>query len=373
MSRQRPGLGARLLFAQALALAAAAGTTGVVAAVVGPPLFREHLHRAGVSGDSAQQMHAEQAYVYATVISVGVAVCVAALAALVVTWYVSRRLQRSVTDVATAATAIADGRYDSRVPPAHLGDEFDVLARSFNEMAGRLQAVDTSRRRLFGDLAHEIRTPVSVLEAYVEAVEDGVRTLDAETVAVLRQQTRRLVRFSDDAAALAQAEEGRATVEPTQVSAAELVAAAVAAAADRFDAKGVALHAAVDPALPQLWADPDRLGQVLGNLLDNALRHTPPGGRVDITASATESTNPMMPHTSAVTLTVTDTGEGIAAEHRAHVFERFYRADTARDRDRGGSGLGLSIAKAFVEAHHGRISVSSSGTGTAFTITLPAG
>ncbi|WP_082944751.1 ATP-binding protein [Mycobacterium sp. 852013-50091_SCH5140682] len=364
MSRQRPGLGARLLFAQALVLAAAAGTTGVVAAVVGPPLFREHLHRAGVSGDSAQQMHAEQAYVYATVISVGVAVCVAALAALVVTWYVSRRLQRSVTDVATAATAIADGRYDSRVPPAHLGDEFDALAESFNAMAGRLQAVDTSRRRLFGDLAHEIRTPVSVLEAYVEAVEDGVRTLDADTVAVLRQQTRRLVRFSDDAAALAQAEEGQATIEPVVVSVAELVAAAVAAAADRFATKGVTLHADADASLPHLWADPDRLGQVLGNLLDNALRHTPAGGRVEIAASATAST---------VTLTVTDSGDGIAAEHLAHVFERFYRADTARDRDRGGSGIGLSIAKAFVEAHHGRISVSSSGAGTRFTVTLPAG
>lgn len=366
MSRQRPGLGARLLFAQALVLAAGAGTTGVVAALVGPPLFREHLHRAGVSGDSAEQMHAEQAYVYATVISVGVAVCVAALAALVVTWYVSRRLQRSVTDVATAATAIADGRYDSRVPPAHLGDEFDALAHSFNEMAGRLQAVDTSRRRLFGDLAHEIRTPVAVLEAYVEAVEDGVRTLDAETVAVLRQQARRLVRFSDDAAALAQAEEGQATIEPGPVSGAELVTAAVAAATDRFDAKGVTLHCALDPALPRLWADPDRLGQVLGNLLDNALRHTPSGGRVEIAASATGPT---------VTLTVVDTGDGIAAEHLPHIFDRFYRADTARDRDRGGSGIGLSIAKAFVEAHHGRIAVSSSGSGsgTTFTITLPAG
>jgi len=366
--RRRPGLGARLLLAQALVLAAGAGTTGVVAAVVGPPLFREHLHRAGVSGDSAEQMHAEQAYVYATVISVGVAVCVAALAALVVTWYVSRRLQRSVTDVATAATAIADGRYDSRVPPARLGDEFDALAQSFNEMAGRLQAVDTSRRRLFGDLAHEIRTPVAVLEAYVEAVEDGVRPLDTETVAVLRQQTRRLVRFSDDAAALAQAEEGQATIEPSAVPVADLVAAAVTAAADRFDAKGVILRSDVDAALPPVWADQHRIGQVLGNLLDNALRHTPPGGCVEITSGATENT---------VLLTVSDTGDGITAEHLPHVFERFYRADTARDRDRGGAGIGLSIAKALVEAHHGRISVNSAGAGTGggtrFTVTLPAG
>lgn len=364
--RRHAGLGTRLLLAQALVLVAAAGTTGAVAAVVGPPLFREHLHRAGVSGDSAQQMHAEQAYVYATVISVGVAMCVAALAALVVTWYLSRRLQHSVTDVATAATAIADGRYDSRVPPANLGDEFDALAKSFNEMASRLQAVDTSRRRLFGDLAHEIRTPVAVLDAYVEAIEDGVRTLDPETMDVLRQHTRRLVRFSDDAAALAKAEEGQATVEPAAVSVADLVAIAVAAAANRFDAKGVTLRSDIDPGLPQLWADPHRLGQVLGNLLDNALRHTPSGGYVQIAASAT---------TNTVTLTVNDTGDGIPAKHLPHVFERFYRTDTARDRDRGGSGIGLSIAKALVEAHHGRISVSSSGAGTGatFIVTLPAG
>ncbi|WP_018599020.1 ATP-binding protein [Mycobacterium sp. 155] len=364
--RRQAGLGTRFLLAQALVLVAAAGTTGVVAAVVGPPLFREHLHRAGLSGDSAQQMHAEQAYVYATVISVGVAMCVAALAALVVTWYLSRRLQRSVSDVATAATAIADGRYDSRVPPAHLGDEFDALAQSFNDMAGRLQAVDTSRRRLLGDLAHEIRTPVAVLEAYVEAIEDGVRTLDSETTDVLRQHTRRLVRFSDDAAALAKAEEGRATVEPAAVSVADLVALAVVAAANRFDAKGVTLHSDIGSALPHLWADPHRLGQVLGNLLDNALRHTPSGGYVQIAASATKNT---------VTLTVSDTGDGISAEHLPHVFERFYRTDTARDRDRGGSGIGLSIAKALVEAHHGRISVSSSGAGAGatFVVTLPAG
>ncbi|MGV9803319.1 HAMP domain-containing sensor histidine kinase [Mycobacterium sp. NPDC003449] len=360
---RRPGIGVRLLLAQALVLAVGAVTIGVVAALVGPPLFREHLHRAGVSGDSAEQMHAEEAYVYATAISVGVALCVCVLAALVVTWYVTRRLQRSVTDVAQAATAIADGHYDSRVPPAHLGDDFDSLARSFNRMAQRLEAVDSTRRRLFSDLAHEIRTPVAVLEAYFEALEDGVRTLDPETVSMLRTQTHRLVRFADDAKALAQAEDSGATIHPVSVPVDAVIRTAVAAARDRFAAKGVALDVGVpQAALPDLWADPHRLGQVLGNLLDNALRHTPSGGRVTIGAAARDAT---------VTLTVTDTGEGIAAEHLPHVFERFYRADTARDRDRGGSGIGLAIVKALVEAHHGRVRTESSSTGTTFTITLP--
>lgn len=360
------GLRTRLLSAQALVLVAGAGTTGLVAAIVGPPLFREHLHRAGVSGDSAEQMHAEEAYVYATVISIAVASCVAILAALIVTWYVGRRLQRSLTEVTQAATAIADGHYDSRVPPAHLGDEFDSLARSFNQMAGRLEDVDAGRRRLFSDLAHEIRTPVSVLEAYFEAIEDGVRTLDPETVAMLRQQTHRLVRFAGDAAALAKAEESPATVTPVPVSAQSVVAAAVAAARDRFDDKGVTLRPLVAEDLPSLWADPHRLAQILGNLLDNALRHTPAGGQVTIDAATGREAG-------TITLTVTDTGEGIPAEHLPHVFERFYRADTARDRDHGGSGIGLAIVKALVEAHGGHIDVSSSGAGTAFTITMPTG
>jgi two-component system, OmpR family, sensor histidine kinase BaeS len=360
----RPGIGVRLLLAQTMVLVAGAATVWIVAAVVGPPLFREHLHRAGVAAISSEQMHAEEAYTYATAISIGVALGVSALAALVVTWYFSRRVQRSVADVSLAAAAVADGRYDFRVSSPRLGDDFDSLARAFNQMASRLETVETTRRRLFGDLAHEIRTPVSVVEAYLEAVEDGVKTLDRETITMLRDQTRRLVRFSDDVAALAQAEEGPASIALTSVASEVLIETAVSAAADRFVAKGIALTSHVDSDLPPLWADPHRLGQVLGNLLDNALRHTPRGGRVDIAATANHGD---------LMITVTDDGDGIVAEHLPHVFERFYRVDAARDREHGGAGIGLAIAKALVEAHHGSITASSRGpgTGTTFTVTLP--
>jgi two-component system, OmpR family, sensor histidine kinase BaeS len=358
------GIGVRLLLAQSLVLLAGAATVWIVAAIVGPPLFREHLHRAGVPAESSEQMHAEEAYTYATAISIGVALGVSALAAFVVTWYFSRRLQRSVTDVSKAAAAVADGHYDSRVTPPRLGDDFDALAKAFNQMAGRLEAVESTRRRLFGDLAHEIRTPVSVLDAYVEAVEDGVKTLDAETITMLRDQTDRLVRFSDDVAALAQAEEGYASMAPIPLAPDTLVASAVAAIADRFAAKGITLTSRVGDNLPQIWADPQRLAQVLGNLLENALRHTPSGGRVNIAADADHD---------RLTITVADNGDGIAAEHLPHVFERFYRADAARDRDRGGAGIGLAIAKALVEAHGGDITASSGGPGigATFTISLP--
>lgn len=363
--RRRPGIGMRLLIAQTMVLLAGAITTWVVAAIVGPPLFREHLHQAGVATGSDEEIHAEQAYQYATALSVGGAVAVSAMVAFAVSWYVSRRLQRSITEVASAATAVAEGRYGIRVSPPHLGDDFDSLAQAFNQMAAQLQTVDTSRRQLFADLAHEIRTPVSVLQAYTEAIEDGVRSLTPDTTAMLRDQTQRLVRFAEDVATLAQAEESATSLEFADIDVGELIAKTVAALSGPYRAKPVLLATHLTSTqLPPLCGDEQRLSQVLVNLLDNALRHTPPEGRVDVHAD-TEGTR--------LVLRVSDTGEGIAAEHLPHVFERLYRADAARTRDHGGSGLGLAIAKALIEAHGGHIGATSQGggTGTTFTITLP--
>ena len=357
------GMRRRLLLAQTLVLLAGGVTTWVVALIVGPPLFREHLHQAGLAHDANDQFHAEQAYQHATALSIAVAITVAALTALVVTAYLSRRLQRSITEVSAAASAIAEGHYDVRVAPPQLGDEFDDLAAAFNRMAQRLQSVETTRRQLFGDLAHEIRTPVAVLEAYLEAVEDGVKTLDPPTMSMLREQTGRLVRFAADAAALSQAEEAHSAIAAGWVDTGELLRAVGATVGDRYAAKEVILTTTAN-ATCRLWADRQRLTQVLGNLLDNALRHTPPGGRVTLTAARSGAD---------VVFTVADDGEGIAAEHLPHVFERFYRADSARDRGRGGSGIGLAIVKALTEAHGGHISVASRGPGrgSTFTVAVP--
>lgn len=359
--RRRPGLGMRLLIAQTTVLLAGAITTWVVAAVVGPPLFREHLHRAGVPGGSAEQLHAEEAYLYATVFSVGGAVAVSAVTAFAVTLYVSRRLQRSVTEVAAAASAVSDGRYDVRVAPQNLGEDFDALSEAFNRMAAQLQAIDTTRRQLFGDLAHEIRTPVAVLEACLEAVEDGIRSLTPDTIAMMRDQSRRLVDFAGDLGALAQAEESAATMSFTDLDVADVITRTVAAVADRYHTKNVLLSTDLAAVRHDVWGDPQRLTQVLVNVLDNALRHTPAGGHVDV------ATNIEGLH---VVIRVTDDGDGIDAAHLPHVFERLYRADTARDRDHGGSGLGLAIAKALVDAHGGHISAASAGPGTGATITI---
>ena len=358
------GLGARLLLSQTAVLVAGALTTVVVAAVVGPPLFREHLRRAGVSHNSGEQFHAEQAYRYATAISVGVALAAAIVTALVVTWYFSRRLRRSLSELSDAARDVAEGHYQVRVASPGLGSEFEAVTTAFNTMAKRLESVEATRRRLLGDLAHEIRNPVAVLDAYMEAIEDGVKRLDPETAALLRDQTARLVRFSEDAAALSRLGDGQASLEPAPMNVETLLSTAVALVADRCAAQGITLISRIQPGLPEVSGDRHRLGQVVANLFDNAIRHTPGGGTITVAADAVGD---------QVIISVADSGEGIAAEHLDHVFERFYRADPSRRRAGGGTGIGLTIVKAIVEAHGGRVGVRSAGpgAGATFTVTLP--
>ncbi|ALR12534.1 two-component sensor histidine kinase [Mycobacteroides saopaulense] len=364
MTRPRYGIGPRLLAANSLVVLAGIATTSVVAAIVGPPMFRRLMDQQVAPGAGNDHPY-ERAFRDATAMSIGFAVAVSALAALALSWYLSRRVHRSATALSRAASAVADGHYDIRVPPPHLGREFDDVAAAFNKMAQRLGAVDDARRQMLADLAHEIRTPVAVLEAYMEAVEDGVQQLDQQTVATLRDQTRRLTRFSVDVNALSVAERRTTSIDARRVSAADLITTSAAAFAPRYQSKEVTLQARADDGLPDLWADPERIAQVLSNLLDNALRHTGPGGRVDVTAATTGDD---------IAITVSDTGDGVPAEHLDRLFDRFYRADAARDRQHGGAGIGLSIAKALVEAHGGHIQAHSDGpgTGTTFTVSLPS-
>jgi signal transduction histidine kinase len=198
----------------------------------------------------------------------------------------------------------------------------------------------------------------------VDAAEDGVSVADEETWVVLRAQTSRLRRLAEDIAAVSLAEEHQLDLHPRRLPAEDLVRAAVAAVQPRYTAKGVPLHERLGGAVGDVKADPDRMGQVLSNLLDNALRHTAAGGMVTVSVDRTAS---------GVRFIVSDTGDGILAEHLPHVFERFYRAGPARDRDRGGSGIGLAIARAIVVGHGGQITAASDGPGrgATFTVSLP--
>ena len=358
-----PGIRMRLWVANSVVIIAGIATTSVVAAIVGPPMFRRLMDEAVVPGLNGNHPY-ERAFRDATALSVGIALGVSALTALTLSWYLSRRVHRSATALSQAASAVANGHYDIRVAPPRLGKEFDAVAAAFNKMAQQLGVVDDARRQMLADLAHEIRTPVSVLDAYMEALEDGVQRLDQDTVSTLRDQTRRLTRFSVDVNALAVAERRTTSIDARWTSPETLIGTAVSAFAPRYGAKGVALTSCVADDLPALWGDPERLGQVLGNLLDNALRHTGPGGRVSVTATAADE---------EVAIAVSDTGTGVAPEHLNRLFDRFYRADAARDRQHGGAGIGLSIAKALVEAHGGLIEAHSDGhgTGATFRVTLP--
>lgn len=369
-ARQRPtgrrgSLAARLLGAQTLVLLAGAATTWVVASMVAPGTFHTHLQHAGVGHTAAETIHVERAFNDSLLIALGVALVTSVLMALGVTAYFTRRVQRSTAAVAESAVDIASGQYRARVPSPGLGSEFDLLATTINELAERLGDVETTRRRILADLAHEMRTPLASIEAHLEAVEDGVRELDEATLAVLHSDTRRLQRLAEDISAVSQAEEGRLESRPVPTMAGTLLESAAAAARDAFDAKGVELLVDADTVAGPVLVDPQRMAQVLGNLLDNALRHTPPGGTVKLTVG--------QPDRRWVELKVGDTGEGIDPAHLPHVFERFYRADAARARSRGGSGIGLTISRALVEAHGGRLSASSEGlgAGATFTVRLP--
>ncbi|QBX56772.1 HAMP domain-containing histidine kinase [Nocardioides seonyuensis] len=360
--RVRPRFAARLLVAQALVLVAGALTTWLVASVVGPSIFSDHLQQAGDTHTLEETRHVEEAFASALVVSFSLALLASVLAALAVSWYFSRRVQRSIGNVAAGAAQIAAGRYDARVPDPGLGGEFASLAQTYNRLAERLEATESTRRSMLADLAHEMRTPLATIDAHLEAVEDGVRALDDDTLGIIRGSTGRLRRLAEDMTAVSRAEEGLdVTLRP--VAAADVAAGAADVARDRYAAKGVHLRTELADA-GQVRVDVDRFGQVLGNLLDNALRHTPADGTVTLSCRRIDHW---------VEYRVADTGQGVAAEHLPHLFDRFYRADTARDRGQGGSGIGLAIARALVEAHGGGISASSAGPGlgAVFTVRLP--
>ena len=356
--------GTRLFLALTVVVVGCAVSAWLVASALAPGIFHDHLGQAGIDHNSSQAAHVEEAFAWSIVLAWGLAVAVAVLLALAVSWYITRRVQRSLTAVTTSTARIAGGRYDTRVSSPGLGREFDDLALTVNELARRLDATESTRRRMLTDLGHEMRTPIATLDSYLEALDDGVRTLDDDTRQVLRDATHRLGRLAQDITAVSRAEEHLTRIRPVPTTTGVLVTAAVDAVRERYENTGVELHSRLDDSLV-VSVDPDRLGQVLGNLLDNALRHTACGGTVTVTSRRANR--------DRVEITVADTGEGIAPEHLDHLFDRFYRADTARDRRHGGSGIGLTITRALVEAHHGRIRAHSDGPGRGarFTIELP--
>ncbi len=274
---------------------------------------------------------------------------------------IAQALARPLGRLATAARAVAAGDLTQRAPVRGPSEVADV-ARAFNHMAGSLEDAEEARHNMVADIAHELRTPLSVLQGNLQAILDDVYPLTKPEIAALYDETIVLRRLVSDLYELAQAEAGQLPLAIRAVAAGEIVAQVCTAFAEAAATQGVRLETAVADGLPTVAADADRLGQVLHNLLANALRHTPGGGRIRVTAEAAEP--------GQVRIAVADTGSGIAPEDLPHVFDRFWRADRARGRD--GAGLGLAIARQLVERQGGRIGAESTpGQGSRFWLTLP--
>lgn len=269
----------------------------------------------------------------------------------------ARRMAGPMAEVMDAADRVAGGDYGVRVDERGT-PEMRRLARSFNAMTERLRTSEDHRKDLFADVAHELRTPLSVIRGNAEGMLDGLYPADRAHLEPLIDEIKVMSRLLDDLQTLSTAEAGALRLHRSRVEPGQLVEDVVTAFRSQADDARVSVEARVADGLPEIDVDPVRIGEVLANLMSNALRHTSPDGSVVIAAE---------PAPDGVSFTVTDTGVGIVADALPHVFDRFVKA-----KDSGGAGLGLPIAKALVESHGGRISAESeAGRGTAVRVFLP--
>jgi len=282
--------------------------------------------------------------------------------ALILGTFLAWRITTPVRKLTHAAENVAAGDLSGRVE-IQSGDEIGQLALAFNRMADNLAQADELRRRMTADIAHELRTPLSIIRGQVEAIQDGIFPPDAEHLAPIHDETMLLNRLVEDLRTLALAEAGQLPLQKTEVDPAALVERVVAKFHPLTAAKSVTLQVDVPPELALTLMDSQRIEQVLTNLLANAIRHTPAGGTVSVSARSDQD----------LVVEVSDTGAGIAPADLPHVFDRFWRGDKSRARDRGGAGLGLAIARQLVEAHNGRIWVESEpNVGSTFGFVLPS-
>jgi two-component system, OmpR family, sensor histidine kinase BaeS len=349
----RRNLAAKLLAAQLAVIIAGSATLTLVALLLGPTLFHRHIRDALGYVPPTVLHHLDQAFGQSLALSLGFGIAAATATAAAVSWLISTRIVRPVYALAGAARRVSRGDLNARVTVTG-DDELTVLAHAFNEMAGSLASAEERRRRLLSDVAHELRTPLATIDAYLEGLTDGIVEAAPETWQLLRTETARLGRLSEDIAHVSRAEERQLDLHPEPAQPRELLQAAIGAAAPAFEAKGISLTLSPDGDPPDVEVDRDRIAEVLMNLLENALRHTPPGGHVTLSARRDGD---------SALLTVTDTGEGLQRDQLEHIFERFYRADTSRSRELGGSGIGLTIARALAEAHGGSLWAESEGHG----------
>ncbi len=305
----------------------------------------------------------EQAFLNAFRNSLWLAALVAVLVAVVLGLVFSRLVTSPIKQLKKSAESIASGDLSKRVQQKSR-DEIGDLSVTFNSMAEQLEKKEQNRRQLLADIAHELRTPLSIVQGNLEAWLDGVMTPTQEHIARVNDEVILLARLITDLRDLSLAEAGQLKLFQSAVSVEDVVKAEVLSIETRAREKQVLIATELQTGLPPVFIDRDRIRQVLHNLLDNALRYAPAGSTIKIAAGSGLS--------GWVTMNVTDSGSGISPEDLPYIFNHFYKADKSRRRGYGGSGIGLAIVKQLIEAHGGKVGVQSElGKGTTFYFTLP--
>jgi len=303
----------------------------------------------------------EQGFLRATRAALWSAAFAASAAALILALFLVRQTTSPLRQLEAATQHIAEGDFDEEVE-VRSSDEIGRLAEAFNEMARSLKLSEEAKRRMIADTSHELRTPLAAVRSALEGLRDGLIEPSSATFASLHDRVLLLTRLVGDLHQLALADAGQLSIERQATRLDAIIEGIVETVGFQIEDSGITLETAIDPAIPALLVDANRIEQVLLNLLANAIRYTPEGGRIELRADRTSD--------SEVTLSICDTGSGVAPEDLERIFERFYCADPARES--GGAGLGLSIARALVEAHGGRIWAENRPEGGAcFKIVLP--
>jgi signal transduction histidine kinase len=387
---KRRSLGFRLLVANVAVVSIAAGAFVLTARLLGPELFDTQVQQIGQrfgwsdgtvspggggpggrgagqgqsgtgQGQTLIEDELNDAFAGSLTVALIVALGVGIVAALVAAYLVSGRVLRPLDRVRAAVRRMAGGRYDEPVPEPHYAELAD-LARDVNALGAALEGSEARRARLVSDLAHEMRTPITSLDGFVEGLEDGIFEPGPETLSAMRTETRRLQRLADDLGSLSRAAEESFDLHLERTDLGAIATTAAHAMAANFAASGLTLDVRVIAPLP-VQGDPDRLAQVVTNLLRNALRHTPASGTVTVSGGLDDR---------VARVVVTDTGEGIAEEDLERIFERFYRVRPTAAAA-GGSGIGLTIARSIARAHGGDLVAGSHGPGRGaeFRLTVP--
>jgi signal transduction histidine kinase len=290
----------------------------------------------------------------------------AALAALILAFLLSylltRRALRPLSQMAAATREVAAGNFSSRVEAA-AGDEIGELGVAFNRMADSLERLERLRKTMVADVAHELRTPLTNLRGYLEGLSDGVLPPARSTFDMLQQEVLRLVHLVEDLQQLAKAEAARAYLERREISLPELVRQMLALYRPNIEAKGIAVEIRFAPGAEHVQADRDKLLQAVRNLVENAWKYTPAAGRLTIWSEQVAE---------GIRVVFANTGPGIAEADLPFVFERFFRGDRSRSRAGGGAGIGLAIVKELIEAHGGRVGAESVAGETRVWFILPA-